>query len=138
MMRSLSTNAFGQPSETKLTLGTRAVSPVEGRLSMARGYPSAPAGASGPVERAASGPSSLNIHDCRLYRISFATKLPTADVPAGARARAVWARREKSLAGFHFGGWVQRGPLARAGKGRPYLALGPRKWAIAVSAYGCK
>src|SRR5262249_44045715 len=95
MMRSLSTKAFGQPGETKLTLGTRAVAPVECRLSMARGYPSAPAGASGPVERAASGPSSLNIHDCRLYRIWFATKLPTADVPAGARARAIWARREK-------------------------------------------
>src|SRR5262249_56300677 len=102
MMRSLSTKAFGQPSETKLTLGARAVSPVECRLSMARGYPSAPAGASGPVERAACRPSSLNIHDCRLYRMSFATKLPTADVPAGAGGRARVAPPEKTPGGFQF------------------------------------
>src|SRR5262249_58882410 len=99
---SLSTKAFGQPSETKLTLGTRAVSPVECRLSMARGYPSAPAGASGPVERAASGPSSWNIHDGRLYRISFATKLPTADVPSGTAARARWGPPATTPAGFAF------------------------------------
>src|SRR5262249_58457407 len=83
-----------------------------------------PGGEGGPVERAASGLSSLNIHDCRLYRIWFATKLPTADVPAGARARAIWARREKSLAGFHFGGWVQRGP-PRSRRERPPV---PRPW----------
>src|SRR6516165_9178568 len=38
MMRSLSTSAFGQPSETKLTRGARGAGC---RFSMARGYPSA-------------------------------------------------------------------------------------------------
>lgn len=36
--------------------------------------------------------------------VLFATELPTADVPAEARARSTWARREKSQAGFHLSG----------------------------------
>src|SRR5262249_22713852 len=53
MMRSLSTKAFGQPSETKLTLGARAVSRMECRSSMAEGLPER-AGGGKP-----SGPNAL-------------------------------------------------------------------------------
>src|SRR5258708_829006 len=66
MMRSLSTSAFGQPSETKLTLGARSACGEGCRFSMAEGLPERAAG-SKPA-RSAGGSPSLNIHDFSLYR----------------------------------------------------------------------
>jgi hypothetical protein len=37
-----------------------------------------------------------------IWRVSLATELPTADVPAVVRLRTTYARREKSRAGFAF------------------------------------
>src|SRR6266446_2697482 len=107
MMRSLSTSAFGQPSETKLTRGARG----EGcRFSMARGYPSAPSGASGLVERAGSGPSSLNFHHCGLYRgCSRPSFRPRMYRRERGRDRCRPAGRNPWRV-FILEGWVQRGP----------------------------
>src|SRR5262249_35353201 len=121
MMRSLSTSAFGQPSETKLTRGARGAGC---RFSMARGYPSAPSGASGLVSARRFRTLVIEYSSLRPIFMLFATELPTADVPAGARGRAQEAPRERSLAGFHFGGL---GPARAAalvlGKGGPALPL---------------
>ena len=79
MMRSLSTSAFGQPSETKLTLGARGVCGEGCRFSMAEGLPERAAGSkparpagSVHIKRSARGHrlriTSLNIHDLSLYR----------------------------------------------------------------------
>jgi hypothetical protein len=65
-MRSLSTSAFGQPSETKLTLGARSACGEGCRFSMAEGLPERAAG-SKPA-RSAGGSPSLNIHDFSLYK----------------------------------------------------------------------
>jgi len=65
-MRSLSTSAFGQPSETKLTLGARSACGEGCRFSMAEGLPERVAG-SKPA-RSTGGSPSLNIHDFSLYR----------------------------------------------------------------------
>jgi hypothetical protein len=77
MMRSLSTSAFGQPSETKLTLGARNVCGEGCGFSMPEGLPERVVGSkparshaafiSSAADECASGSSSLNFHDFRLY-----------------------------------------------------------------------
>ena len=71
MMRSLSTSAFGQPSETKLTLGARSACGEGCPLSMAEGLPERAAGSKPARSGIASISSAADERRLRITVIEF-------------------------------------------------------------------
>ena len=71
MVRSLSTSAFGQPSETKLTLGARSACGEGCRFSMAEGLPERVAGSKPARARAAFISSAADERRLRIIVIEY-------------------------------------------------------------------